>query len=119
MSQAREHGLPRPLCCPGGFCWTPFRVPVWRRRSREGREVGEKELHLFISPAHRGELICQPWEDKHVFYTLDLLLSEGRPLFHCLVKLCPWQSVCIMVMFADQLINHYLEKSNIAVIIIA
>lgn len=45
------------------------------------------------------QLICQPWEDKHVFYTLDLLLSEGQPLLGCLTKSCSWQSLCTIVVF--------------------
>lgn len=49
MSQARELGLPRPLCPTHGYCSNLFRA--LRRRRRSGRrEVGENELHLFISP---------------------------------------------------------------------
>lgn len=88
MSQARERGLPRPLCPTHGYCSDLFSA-VRRRRRRSKREVGENELHLFISPPDL-QLICQPWEDKHVFYTLDLLLSEGQPLLSCLTKSCSW-----------------------------
>ena len=58
------------------------------------------------------QLICQPWEDKHVFYTLDLLLSEGQPLLGCLTKQCSWQSVCIIVTFAVYLSNHCYQSAK-------
>lgn len=48
MSQARELGLPLPLCPTHGYCSNLFRA--LRRRRWGRRDVGENELHLFISP---------------------------------------------------------------------
>ena len=68
-----------------GLC-VPCTAIVWaysallRGRRERGPEVGDgEELHLFISSPDLL-LIRQPWEDKHVFFTVDLLLSEGEPL---------------------------------------
>ena len=90
--------LPRPLCPTHGYCSNPFRVLERGGGGGCRREVGENECYISSFLPLISELICQPWEDKHVFYTLDLLLSEGRPLLGCLTKSCSWQSVCIIVM---------------------
>lgn len=97
MSQARELGLPRPLCPTHGYCSGLFRALRMGRRGVGGRWVRMSVTSLHFSPDL--QLICQPWEDKHVFYTLDLLLSEGQPLLGCLTKSCSWQSVFIVVLF--------------------
>lgn len=44
MSQARELGLPQPLCPTHGYCSDLFRA--LRRRRRGRRDVGENECYI-------------------------------------------------------------------------
>lgn len=89
---------PRALCPTHVYCSDPFRSD--HEEEEEVGKVGggwEWVTSLHFSPDL--QIICQTWEDKHVFYMLDLLLSEGRPLLACLTKSCPWKSVCIVCVF--------------------
>lgn len=57
MSQARELGLLWPLCPTHGYCSNLF---SGLKRRREGkREVGENELHLFISPLNANSSVSR------------------------------------------------------------
>lgn len=87
VSQARELWLPLPLCPTHGYCSNPFSAPRRRWWVR---------MSYISSFSPDLQLICQPWEDKHVFYTLDLLLSEGQPSLSCLTESCLWHSACFV-----------------------
>lgn len=82
-----------------GFCVPRMAiVPTYSALSRAQGGVRGRGGWKWLTSLHLSpdlQLICQPWEDKHVFYTPDLLLSEGRSLLSCLTKSHLWRRACV------------------------